>query len=64
MKEPIGKMSEKPLSPCVDICKIDNTTRTCIGCGRTLDEIAAWGRMSNDERRRAMDIIARRRDKN
>jgi predicted Fe-S protein YdhL (DUF1289 family) len=29
-------------SPCVGICKLDQTTATCIGCLRTVDEIAAW----------------------
>ena len=36
-------------SPCVDICKVvDNV---CIGCGRTLEEIAYWTRMSEEERK-------------
>jgi len=35
-------------SPCVNICKIENDI--CIGCGRTLEEIANWTAMSNKER--------------
>ncbi|WP_137861399.1 MULTISPECIES: DUF1289 domain-containing protein [unclassified Sphingomonas] len=30
-------------SPCVSICVMDAATGWCIGCGRTLDEIARWG---------------------
>ncbi len=30
-------------SPCVDVCRIDAATGLCVGCARTLDEIAAWG---------------------
>jgi predicted Fe-S protein YdhL (DUF1289 family) len=37
-------MSVAPAStPCVQICVIDPRAALCIGCGRTLDEIAAWG---------------------
>jgi predicted Fe-S protein YdhL (DUF1289 family) len=37
-------------TPCINICKIDPATRLCEGCGRTLDEIARWGSMSDAER--------------
>jgi predicted Fe-S protein YdhL (DUF1289 family) len=37
-------------TPCINICKIDPATRLCTGCGRTLDEIARWGSMSDAER--------------
>lgn len=30
-------------SPCVDICVMDGDSGWCIGCGRTIDEIAGWG---------------------
>ena len=30
-------------SPCVDICVMDGATGWCLGCGRTIDEIAGWG---------------------
>jgi hypothetical protein len=29
-------------SPCTKVCAIDPATGWCRGCGRTLDEIAAW----------------------
>ena len=35
-------------SPCVKVCRIADGV--CVGCGRTLDEIARWGRMEDDER--------------
>jgi uncharacterized protein len=44
-----------PTSPCMNICVLD-ASRTCIGCLRTLDEIARWGRMSAAEQRQ---VIAR-----
>lgn len=41
-------------SPCVKICVMDPAARICTGCGRTLDEIARWGTMSDAERARIM----------
>lgn len=36
-------------SPCIKVCQLDQTQR-CYGCGRTLDEIAAWSRMTPEQR--------------
>lgn len=41
---------ERPLSPCVQICRIDSASQLCEGCGRTLNEIACWGRMTEDDK--------------
>lgn len=38
----------KPLSPCVQICQ--PLGRICIGCHRTIDEVRAWPRMSQEQR--------------
>lgn len=43
------------LSPCVSLCRIDRD-RVCIGCGRTLNEIAEWSQASDDRKR---EILAR-----
>lgn len=32
-----------PASPCVSVCVIDEERGLCLGCARTLDEIANWG---------------------
>jgi predicted Fe-S protein YdhL (DUF1289 family) len=29
-------------SPCIDVCTLDRRD-VCLGCGRHIDEIAAWG---------------------
>jgi hypothetical protein len=29
-------------SPCIGVCLIDDETGTCVGCGRTIDEIINW----------------------
>jgi len=36
-------------SPCVNVCALD-VDDVCIGCFRTMDEIAGWGRMSDPEK--------------
>lgn len=41
-------------TPCVRLCVIDPETRLCEGCRRSLDEIAAWGRMTPEQRRAIM----------
>jgi predicted Fe-S protein YdhL (DUF1289 family) len=38
-------------SPCVRICVVHPQARICVGCYRSIDEIASWSRLSNDERR-------------
>lgn len=51
------------LSPCIKICAMDPATGLCSGCGRTLEEIARWSLMSDDERMRIMDKLPARRTK-
>lgn len=41
-------------TPCVKVCTVDPRAGLCLGCGRTMDEIAYWTRISADERRRIM----------
>lgn len=44
-------MKDVPISPCIKICKIDPANGFCQGCYRTLGEIAAWGELSDIEKR-------------
>ena len=37
-------------SPCNRVCVVHPTARMCIGCGRSLDEIARWVALSETER--------------
>jgi len=41
-------------TPCIAVCIIDPKTSLCFGCGRTLPEIARWGRMDSAERQAVM----------
>jgi predicted Fe-S protein YdhL (DUF1289 family) len=47
-------------TPCTKICTLDPAAGLCIGCGRTLDEIARWTTMSDAERRRVIAELAER----
>ena len=50
-----------PISPCVGICLMDPTTRTCRGCLRTVEEIAAWYESSPAGKRAILARLAERR---
>jgi uncharacterized protein len=41
----------RPLSPCISICRIDQASGWCLGCKRTLDEIAQWPILSPQRQR-------------
>lgn len=47
-------------SPCVQICMIHPGADICVGCYRTADEIAAWSRLSSEERSRIMTELPTR----
>jgi uncharacterized protein len=48
-------------SPCVKVCTLDARSGLCLGCGRTIDEIAQWASMSEQQRRRVMAELPARR---
>lgn len=41
-------------TPCIKVCAVSGKTGTCIGCGRTLKEIAEWGAMDEPARKAIM----------
>ena len=38
-------------SPCVSICELDERQGRCQGCFRSLQEIAVWGQLDDDDKR-------------
>ncbi len=48
-------------SPCVKVCQMDPQRGLCLGCRRSLEEIARWGSMSDAERQRVMDVLPYRK---
>ncbi|TMV93200.1 DUF1289 domain-containing protein [Thioclava sp. BHET1] len=59
MSDDIWKRDEVE-SPCVKLCTIHPQERICVGCLRSLDEIAAWSRMSPEARRAVMAELPKR----
>jgi len=52
---------EPAASPCISVCRLDASSGLCVGCLRTLDEIAAWGSLDDDARRDVLRAVAMRR---
>ena len=48
-------------SPCIQVCEMDAASGLCIGCARTIQEIARWGSMRDDERAAIMAKLPARR---
>lgn len=48
-------------SPCIKLCVMDAERRYCAGCYRTLDEIANWGSMADEDRAAVLARLPERR---
>jgi predicted Fe-S protein YdhL (DUF1289 family) len=48
-------------SPCLKVCLMDPESDLCKGCFRTLDEIARWSRMTDDEREKVFLVLEERK---
>ncbi len=38
-------------SPCISVCRMNEASGLCEGCFRTLDEIAVWSVLDDDDKR-------------
>jgi hypothetical protein len=50
-------------TPCVRVCVVDGESGLCLGCQRTLAEVAAWTRFSDAERAEIMAALPARRSR-
>ena len=48
-------------SPCTKVCVMDAENRYCLGCKRTLGEVARWSEMTDAERATIMAQLPVRR---
>ncbi len=48
-------------TPCVKVCVVDAESGLCLGCFRTLREIAGWTAFTEEERARLMAELPSRR---
>lgn len=53
---------QAPPSPCSGVCRMDPETQYCLGCLRSLAEIAGWSRFSDEEKRAVLSAISGRKE--
>ena len=53
--------TKRLVSPCAGVCILHAKTKLCLGCYRTINEIAQWQNMSVDDQHRVMAKIDERR---
>lgn len=54
--------TEAPPSPCISICRMDDSKQYCVGCLRTMDELRQWSRADAAGKRRIWQAVASRCD--
>jgi predicted Fe-S protein YdhL (DUF1289 family) len=47
-------------TPCIKVCVVEHHSGLCLGCARTLDEIANWTAFTDGERSRIMAELPQR----
>ncbi len=50
-------------SPCTDVCQFDTRNKWCLGCGRSVDEIKGWRKLSPYHRTTLVRELKRRMEK-
>lgn len=50
------------ISPCVNICQLDESGCRCKGCGRTIQQIAEWGSYSEKKRKQITKQLSKQID--
>ena len=48
-------------SPCISLCEMDEDTRLCKGCWRTIEEIIAWSSHDDEEKKQVLALIEERK---
>ena len=62
-REVCAKGESNVQSPCVSVCRMSSASHLCLGCFRTLEEIALWGRMDDESKLGVWRSILRRIDR-
>ncbi len=44
-------------SPCINVCRMSEASGLCEGCLRTIDEIASWSSLDDEQKRAVWDAI-------
>jgi predicted Fe-S protein YdhL (DUF1289 family) len=59
VKDEVWKRDEIQ-SPCVKLCVVHPEERLCVGCLRSMEEIATWSRLSHEARAAVMADLPER----
>ena len=54
-------MSQAVVTPCIKVCVVDGESGLCLGCFRTLPEIAGWSALEPRQRAIVMAELPDRR---
>lgn len=49
---------DKAPSPCTGVCRLDSEGTFCLGCKRSLDEIADWAMLTETEKSAVLKALA------
>ncbi|MDP1907206.1 MAG: DUF1289 domain-containing protein [Hyphomicrobium sp.] len=60
---PAALLKQEPevASPCINVCRMDETSGYCEGCRRSLEEIACWSVYSAAEKRALLALLPARK---
>lgn len=60
---PVDTAVTSVASPCISVCQMDPHTRLCVGCARTIEEIAGWSSYTRVEKLAVWQRIIERRER-
>ena len=60
---PAALLKQEPevASPCINVCRMGETSGYCEGCRRSLEEIACWSVYSAAEKRAVLALLPARK---
>ncbi|MBN8504056.1 MAG: DUF1289 domain-containing protein [Burkholderiales bacterium] len=61
MTDPLPSPEAPVASPCINVCRMDAASGLCLGCARTLDEIASWSQAGSAQRLAVLQQLPARR---
>ena len=57
----VREPDERVPSPCISVCVMDADGSVCLGCFRTLDEIASWSVLDASAKRQVLAALPARK---
>lgn len=48
-------------SPCIGVCTIDEDSGFCLGCARSLKEVAGWRRLTTEQKQAVVGALEERK---